>query len=167
MSYRRQTFITNSSKHLNLEDSNPIVINLEKGIFNKTINECKELKTELKWGNPVFTKIYSTHARRILANISYNKNADDFKNKILSGQIKSYDVVNCSREEMYPELWSELHLNNMKKYLVKQEEISDGMFTCNSCKSKKTVYYQMQTRSADEPMTTFVTCMNCNKKWKC
>lgn len=26
---------------------------------------------------------------------------------------------------------------------------------------------QLQTRSADEPMTTFVTCVACNNKWKC
>ena len=25
---------------------------------------------------------------------------------------------------------------------------------------------QMQTRSADEPMTTFVTCTVCNNRWK-
>ena len=42
-----------------------------------------------------------------------------------------------------------------------------GMFTCGKCRSKKTTYYQMQTRSADEPMTSFVTCLNCQKRWKC
>lgn len=31
---------------------------------------------------------------------------------------------------------------------------------------RKTTYYQMQTRSADEPMTTFVTCVNCGNRWK-
>ena len=43
----------------------------------------------------------------------------------------------------------------------------EGMFKCGKCKSRKTTYYQMQTRSADEPMTTFVTCTNCNNRWKC
>jgi transcription elongation factor S-II len=42
----------------------------------------------------------------------------------------------------------------------------EGMFECGRCKSKKTSYYQKQTRSADEPMTTFVTCNNCGKKWR-
>ncbi|KAJ3309695.1 RNA polymerase II elongation factor [Boothiomyces sp. JEL0838] len=40
------------------------------------------------------------------------------------------------------------------------------MFRCGRCKERKTTYYQMQTRSADEPMTTFVTCVNCNNRWK-
>jgi len=42
-----------------------------------------------------------------------------------------------------------------------------GQFKCGKCKSVKTTYYQMQTRSADEPMTTYVTCMSCGSKWKC
>jgi transcription elongation factor S-II len=43
-------------------------------------------------------------------------------------------------------------LNNLKK--------------CGKCKKRKCKYYQMQTRSADEPMTTFVTCMECNHRWR-
>ena len=35
------------------------------------------------------------------------------------------------------------------------------------CKGNKCRYYQMQTRSADEPMTTFVTCLSCANRWKC
>jgi DNA-directed RNA polymerase subunit M/transcription elongation factor TFIIS len=49
----------------------------------------------------------------------------------------------------------------------KLDENYVGTFKCSKCKSQKTTYYQMQTRSADEPMTTFVTCLNCSKRWKC
>ena len=38
---------------------------------------------------------------------------------------------------------------------------------CSGCKKKsKCDYYQMQTRSADEPMTTFMTCLECDRRWK-
>jgi DNA-directed RNA polymerase subunit M/transcription elongation factor TFIIS len=47
------------------------------------------------------------------------------------------------------------------------EEDYNGLFKCGKCKSVKTTYYQMQTRSADEPMTTYVTCKNCGNRWKC
>ena len=46
------------------------------------------------------------------------------------------------------------------------QEAETDAFQCGRCKQRKTRYYQMQTRSADEPMTTFVTCTNCNHKWK-
>merc|ERR1712166_36111 len=37
---------------------------------------------------------------------------------------------------------------------------------CDKCGEKKCTYYQLQTRSADEPMTTFITCQNCGNNWK-
>lgn len=40
-------------------------------------------------------------------------------------------------------------------------EATCDFFQCSKCKEKKTTYYQLQTRSADEPMTTFVTCVVC------
>lgn len=41
-----------------------------------------------------------------------------------------------------------------------------GRFCCGKCGSWRTDYYQLQTRSADEPMTTFVTCYHCMHKWR-
>jgi len=46
------------------------------------------------------------------------------------------------------------------------KEEGSSMFTCRACKKSNVKYYQMQTRSADEPMTTFITCLHCNAKWK-
>jgi DNA-directed RNA polymerase subunit M/transcription elongation factor TFIIS len=46
-------------------------------------------------------------------------------------------------------------------------EAATDTFQCRKCKSKKCTYYQLQTRSADEPMTTFVTCLNCGQRWRC
>lgn len=40
------------------------------------------------------------------------------------------------------------------------------MFQCGRCKQKKCTYSQLQTRSCDEPMTTFVTCTVCGHRWK-
>ena len=167
MSYRRQTFIKKFSLFLNLEETDPIVLNAEKGIFNHVIKLCKENDQELKWSNKYFIENYAKNARKILANVSYTTNSKDLINKILTGEIESYVLVKLSHYEMYPDMWNKFYEINMDKATIKQEEISDGMFRCNKCKSMKTTYYQMQTRSADEPMTTFVTCMNCNTKWKC
>ena len=50
------------------------------------------------------------------------------------------------------------------KYDVKQTITSD--IKCFKCKKNECTYYQMQTRSADEPMTTFVTCQHCGARWR-
>mmetsp|Transcript_26316 Transcript_26316/g.44915 ORF Transcript_26316/g.44915 Transcript_26316/m.44915 type:complete len:314 (+) Transcript_26316:191-1132(+) len=50
---------------------------------------------------------------------------------------------------------------------IKGDMLKASLFTCGRCKSTKTTSTQKQTRSADEPMTVFVFCMNCGKRWKC
>ena len=41
-----------------------------------------------------------------------------------------------------------------------------ALFKCGKCGKKNTTYNQLQTRSADEPMTTFVMCNECGNRWK-
>ncbi len=60
-----------------------------------------------------------------------------------------------------------IHKDLRKDFLKKEIQDQDGIFKCDRCKSMKTTYYQMQTRSADEPMTVFVSCVSCGKNWKC
>lgn len=40
-----------------------------------------------------------------------------------------------------------------------------GLLKCSKCKSRQVKTELRQLRSADEGMTVFATCMNCNKKW--
>jgi len=47
-----------------------------------------------------------------------------------------------------------------------EPEAETDVFQCGRCKQWKTRYRQQQVRSDDEPMTTFVTCTNCNNRWK-
>ncbi len=51
---------------------------------------------------------------------------------------------------------------------VQREKIAavEGVYTCKKCGSNKTISYQKQERAADEPLTTVITCINCNHRWK-
>jgi DNA-directed RNA polymerase subunit M/transcription elongation factor TFIIS len=40
------------------------------------------------------------------------------------------------------------------------------VYTCGKCKKNKTSYYELQCKAADEPLTTFVRCLNCGHRWK-
>jgi transcription elongation factor S-II len=44
--------------------------------------------------------------------------------------------------------------------------LGKGLYKCNRCGSDDTEDREKQTRSADEPMTVFVSCRNCGHKWK-
>lgn len=37
---------------------------------------------------------------------------------------------------------------------------------CPKCKHNKAEFFQLQTRSADEPATTFYQCLKCGKRWR-
>lgn len=41
-----------------------------------------------------------------------------------------------------------------------------GLFVCRKCGSHNTTYYQLQTRRADEGMTSFISCVDCGTRWK-
>jgi transcription elongation factor S-II len=74
-----------------------------------------------------------------------------------------------THQEMCPDKWNKLIEAKIKRDKNKFEtnvEAATDTFTCRKCKSNKCTYYQMQTRSADEPMTTFVTCLECDREWK-
>ena len=167
MSYRREIFINNASKFLKIPPNDVIVINMEKGIFNLTIEICKNNNFPLKWSDSNFLKIYSTNARKILANISYTPNSKDFKQKILSGIHDPYKICRFTKEDMYPQFWQSVKDSSILEFIKNSvDEKPDGMIKCRKCKSMKTDYYQLQTRSADEPMTTYVTCYSCEHRWK-
>lgn len=164
---KRQYCIDKFSEILDLSKLDSIVLNLEKGIFNETIKYCKEHKSELKWSNPIFLKKYSQLARKILANITYTPNASEVKDKIINNIWKAEDIASMTHEQLHPEFHADMKLKIMEKYInTHPEQEHDGFFKCGKCKTFKTTYTQAQTRSADEPMTTFVTCLNCNHRWK-
>jgi DNA-directed RNA polymerase III subunit RPC11 len=37
---------------------------------------------------------------------------------------------------------------------------------CPRCSHQRAYFFQMQTRSADEPMSTFYRCVECGHQWK-
>jgi DNA-directed RNA polymerase subunit M/transcription elongation factor TFIIS len=74
-----------------------------------------------------------------------------------------------THQELNPEHWKEYIERKIKRDSSKYTtniEASTDMFTCKKCKSKKCTYYELQTRSADEPTTVFITCLDCGKHWK-
>jgi len=167
MATRRTYFINKFCTIFQLPDTHYIPLNLEKGIFNSTIEKCQENNISLKWSNKCFRKHYVKCGQKVLANITYTPNSSTVKEHILNGIIKPENVGYMTHQDLYPELWAELDLIKKAQYLTKDEQTSDGLFKCMKCKSMKTTYTQVQTRSADEPMTTFVYCTNCEKRWKC
>ena len=139
--------------------------NLEKGIYNYTLKVCEEKNLLKKWTNESFVLLYIEKLRTLIINLKDN----DLLANILSKELKAHEFVYMSHQELRPELWERLieekKIKDENKYTPKIEASTDN-FICGKCKSKKCTYYQLQTRSADEPMTTFVTCLDCGNRFK-
>ena len=140
--------------------------NLEIGIYNYSVKMADERDIAKKWANVYFVQIYIDKLRSIFSNL---KN-DEVKNLLINKEIKPHELAFMTHQEMMPSIWNDLlelkKIRDENKYQPKLEASTDD-FTCWKCRSKKCTYYQLQTRSADEPMTTFVTCLDCGSRWKC
>lgn len=155
-----------SDKLFEIINNRTIVSNLEKGVYNYSLDSASKKKIVKKWENQYFVQIYLDRVKTIFINLT-NKTLLD---KIVEKKIKAHELAFMSHQEMNEERWKELielkQIKEENKYTPKIEASTDN-FTCFKCKSKECTHYQLQTRSADEPMTTFVTCIRCSNRWKC
>lgn len=152
-------------------DSINISRKIEKSVYNYTINTSKKKRIKKKWDNPIFKNLYLSKIRSIYSNIksdSYIKNKD-FKNKILSNEIDVENIANISMYDIFPDIWKDLINEKIKREKLKYElkpEAMTNAFKCRKCNSRSCAYYEVQTRSADEPMTQFINCLDCGNRWR-
>lgn len=145
--------------------------NVEKSIYNYIIKLSKNKNIDRSWNNDIFRNLYLSKVRSIYSNLkrdSYIQNKN-FLTFVINDKIDIKNIANMSIYDIFPENWKEiLELKSKKdklKYELKPEAMTDA-FKCRKCSSRSTSYYEVQTRSADEPMTQFITCLNCNNRWK-
>tara|TARA_B110000971_G_C19861522_1_gene431863 strand:+ start:157 stop:684 length:528 start_codon:yes stop_codon:yes gene_type:complete len=164
----RNQYVTLLNKELKNEK---ISRQIEKSIYNYTIELAIKKNYHKTWSDPYFKKLYVSKIRSIYSNVkedSYIKN-ENFKNKILSNEIDPKNIASLSVFDIYPEIWKSLLDDKSKKDKLKFEykpEAMTDIFKCRKCGSRSCSYYELQTRSADEPMTQFINCLDCNNSWK-
>tara|TARA_B110000211_G_C14088323_1_gene557742 strand:+ start:3851 stop:4405 length:555 start_codon:yes stop_codon:yes gene_type:complete len=147
-------------------------IELETGIYNTTIQQALDNGIPSQWGNSQFTRLYKNIAIEVYSNLdkdSYIKNERLMK-RMVGGEFEPNILASMPAHRQLPEIWKTILDTKSKRnrYLYEiNKEMATDMYTCGRCKKKECTYYQLQTRSADEPMTTFVTCLNCGKRWRC
>ena len=119
---------------------------------------------------PETNKAYVAKVRSLFQNLK-NKSNPKLRANVLSGNIPPERFVQMTADELKSaerrEQDEQLQKENLKDSFVPKEEKSiSSSLQCGKCGQKKVSYSQAQTRSADEPMTTFCECMACGKRWK-
>ena len=143
-----------------------ILANVEIGVYNYAIKEASNLKIIKKWDIPAFSTIYMDRLRTIYNNL---KTSPELLTLLNSEELNPKTLAFMTHQEMNPAHWKEMIDAKVKrdanKFSTEVQAMTD-MFTCKKCKSKRCTYYELQTRSADEPSTIFITCLDCGKHWK-
>ena len=141
-------------------------VDLELSILRSTVALCKNIGIDIDWNNKIFWNSYRSKCVSVYETLS---NFDNWRQKVSSKEIECDVFVNMQPQEICPEKWKDSldKLFEMEKKLYSARNGAAIVLYCRRCKKKTDCsYYQMQTRSADEPMTTFVTCSTCDEKWK-
>lgn len=146
--------------------------NVERSVYNHALNQAVSRRVEAKWRNPLFAAIYLDRARTVFLNLQREAPAGEttLVERIRSSDVQSRDLGGMTHQEMCPWIWRDLVAakvaRDKSQYEINMEAATEE-FKCFKCKKRKCTYYELQTRSADEPMTTFVSCLLCGNHWKC
>ena len=173
---QNELFCNTRNKFLLLLETLGISMNtaekIEESIVYYTIKSAFSRRVQQSWDNPIFRKIYVNKCRSLYTNLdnnSYIQNNNLITKVKQSNDFDIDNIASMSYQELFPEIWKQMMDEKYKRekmlYEEKQEAMTD-QFKCARCKSRKCTYYELQTRSADEAMTIFITCINCGNRWK-
>jgi DNA-directed RNA polymerase subunit M/transcription elongation factor TFIIS len=144
---------------------------LEKGIYNWTIEFSNANSIFLGWKNDVFTKLYNNKLITMLNNLDADSELQNTNllKRLKNKEFKPHELPFMAPYEIFPERWMAI----INKKLKKDQSVLDSdvasqtdLFKCGKCKQRKCSYYEMQVRSADESATLFISCLNCKHKWR-
>lgn len=137
-------------------------------------SDCDELGAQIE--ECIFVEFkntdmkYKNRVRSRIANLKDAKNPN-LRRNVLCGNVSPDRIAKMTAEEMASDELKEMR-KNLTKEAIRDHQVSTSggtqtdLFTCGKCKKKRCTYTQVQTRSADEPMTTFVFCNECGNRWK-
>ncbi|RMD39957.1 hypothetical protein DV735_g5167, partial [Chaetothyriales sp. CBS 134920] len=117
--------------------------------------------------NSASSDVYKEKIRSLYQNLK-NKSNPRLREKILDGQISPARFAKMTPEEMKSKQQKaedqKMEKENANNAMVAKEEksVSESL-ECGKCRMRKVSYTQAQTRSADEPMTTFCDNDNDNR----
>lgn len=141
---------------------------IELAIRNKTTEEVLKMHKETDFNT--YKLIYMNNTRHIIENVKNNNGICNIQliEKLNTKCISPTELVNMSPQEMFQERWQTftdkvIHDINC---ITKDPVATTTLYTCGRCHRNKCTYYSSQDRSADESMTTHITCCYCGKKWK-
>ena len=133
-----------------------MIKDIEESIYQFSIDYATVNETPY-----LLEQIYETKFDEILKLIK-DKDNDYFLKKVKSGTLDLKQIALLKPDELNPDKYDKIHKRKELEEYKKNNQATSNVFECRKCKTKKCQVTQLQTRAADEPATTIVTCMECN-----
>ena len=149
-------------------DDTMISTEIEESIYHYCVSQAFEKQIVQTLENKFFMILYKDRVRSITLNLKDKNNL--LLEKIKNGTINTNSIGKITHQDMNAAIWKDIIQQKIERDNHIYDNNTEGTskeFKCSRCKKRETQYTQVQTRSADEPMTTFVTCINCGNHWKC
>jgi len=137
-------------------------------------DRCEDLATSLE--SEIFgtfkqtNQKYKNQVRSRVFNLKDKKNPG-LRQNLLLAVVSPERLAKMTSEEMAND-----EVKGERERFVKEgidssrlaivEGTKTDLLKCGKCRKRNCTYNQIQTRSADEPMTTFVLCNECGNRWK-
>ena len=144
---------------------------IERAVLTNAMTDADVKFVVKHFDNTLFQVCYTSAARRLVVNLdpsTYIHNTHLLQ-KIKQKDLQIEHLATMSVMDYAPSLYSGLQdrmLLREQRQLEGNKAMATDMFKCNRCGKRETTFYELQTRSADEPMTKFITCVNCGKRWR-
>jgi DNA-directed RNA polymerase subunit M/transcription elongation factor TFIIS len=130
---------------------------IEIAILNRCVNDAQKWFVDIDWNNSVFIDMYRSRAVSL------------YPYREMATNMTPTEFVDSTAVDLNPKRWKEMiqKIIEKEKAMYSKKSTASIFMYCSSCKKKtRCDYYQLQTRSADESMTTYANCINCGNHWK-
>ena len=132
-----------------------LVNKIEKSVYDFSIDYATVNETPY-----LVEQIYDTKIDEIIKLVK-DTESDYFLKNVKNGKINPDKVGFMSPDELNPEKYDKINRKKELEEYKKNNQATSSVFECRKCKNRKCQVVQRQTRAADEPATTIVTCMEC------
>jgi len=152
--------------------------NCERSVYNWAVQETRGVQDDPSWENRLFRARYKQKAFGLLKELERGPEVSteiqvvgdkvsldvrvvpQLVKRLQRKELDAKNLARYSADVLWPDgPYAKKAFDLKSKELAKEkakmkEEEYTGMFTCGRCKSKRTTFYLLQTRSADEPMVS-------------
>lgn len=88
-------------------------------------------------------------------------NNEGLRASLKNGDTAMKDLLKMTPQQLRPDAWHVLLTKQKAAQDVAQNKSTTSDYECPKCQKRKATITYVQTRSADEPMTMFVHCVEC------